>query len=84
MRQEFNIVGNMFEDFFASMLAYPLTVIQLENQMRKHDPDSRCDVEPGNASPSAPAPPPPYNNVYPMKTMYANEAYRNDAEDLKL
>ena len=35
MRETYRITGNLFEDFFAAMLAYPLTVVQLENHMRR-------------------------------------------------
>ena len=33
MRDKFNINGNMVEDFFAVMLAYPLAAVQMENHI---------------------------------------------------
>ena len=34
MRDKFGINGNIFEDFFAVLLAYPLAAIQMEEHMR--------------------------------------------------
>ena len=47
MREEFGIIGNMGEDFFAVMLMYPFAAMQMEEQMLIVEAETK-DVEEGD------------------------------------
>ncbi len=45
MREKYNINGNMAEDFFVNLLAFPLAIIQMQNHVDKFDPVKKNDPE---------------------------------------
>ena len=49
MREKYGIIGNLFEDFFAVLLIYPLAAVQMDEHMEIEAMEQSGDADVGKS-----------------------------------
>ena len=49
MREKYGIIGNLFEDFFAVLLIYPMAAVQMDEHMAIEAVEQNGDAEVGKS-----------------------------------